>query len=54
MGFNVALRYAYEDIIGISRSEAPVTRTSSFMPVPVAETGLKQPQHGRFGNVIYR
>lgn len=53
MGFNVALRYAYEDIIGISRSEAPETRASSFMPVPVAETGMKQPQHGRFGNMIY-
>ena len=54
MAFNVALRYAYEDIVGIIRYDAPVTRLSSFMPIPVDETGMKQPQHGRFGNVIYR
>lgn len=54
MGFNVALRFAYEDIVGISRSAAPVAHKSSFAPVPLGDTGLKNPQHGRFGNVIYR
>ncbi|MBQ8574397.1 MAG: hypothetical protein IJ450_06040 [Bacteroidales bacterium] len=53
MGFNVALRYAYEDIIGVSHSNAPSTRSASFEPIPVGHTGLKQPQHGRFGNMIY-
>ena len=53
MGFNVALRYAYEDIIGVSHSNAPATRSASFEPIPFGHTGLKQPQHGRFGNIIY-
>ena len=53
MGFNVALRYAYEDIIGVSHSNAPATRSASFGPIPVGHTGLKQPQQGRFGNIIY-
>lgn len=53
MGFNVALRYAYEDIIGVSHSNAPATRSASFEPIPVGHTGLKQPQQGRFGNIIY-
>jgi len=53
MGFNVALRYAYEDIVGISRSAALSTRSADFEPIPLCDTGLRQPQHGRFGNVIY-
>lgn len=53
MGFNVALRYAYEDIIGVSHSNASATRSASFEPIPVGHTGLKQPQQGRFGNIIY-
>ena len=53
MGFNVALRLAYEDIVGMSRSKAPATRSASFEAVPMDHTGLMQPQHGRYGNVIY-
>lgn len=56
MGFNVALRLAYEDIIGQSKTSsavlaAPVSVSST--PALIDATGLKQPQHGRFGNVIY-
>lgn len=53
MNFNIALQYAYRDIIGAGRSSAPETRSSDFEPVPVGCTPLIQPQHGRFGNVIY-
>ena len=54
MNFNIALRYAYEDILGINRAGSVVTRSDSGAPVPVGHTGIKQQQHGRFGNVIYR
>lgn len=54
MGFNVALRHAYEDIIGVSKAPAAKAMSvSEFEPVPLGDTGLKQPEHGRFGNVIY-
>ncbi len=53
MGFNVALRYAYEDIIGVKHSSTPAVRSSDGYPMPVGYTGLKLPQHGRYGNVIY-
>jgi len=52
MAFNVALRYAYEDIIGAARSDAPSTRSASFEPVPVGGTPMKL-LHGRFGNLIH-
>lgn len=54
MGFNKALHMAYLDIIGQSEtrvSSAPMS--VGFTPVPLESTGLKQPQHGRYGNVIY-
>ena len=53
MGFNVALRLAYEDIIGVTRSDMGSVRSLEFEPVILDHTGLMQPQHGRFGNVIY-
>ena len=53
MGFNVALRLAYEDITGVTSSEKPATRAVAEMPVGFDHTGLMQPRHGRFGNVIY-
>lgn len=54
MAFNKALHLAYLDIIGQSEtrvSSAPMS--VGFTPVPLESTGLKQPQHGRYGNVIY-
>lgn len=54
MAFNKALHLAYLDIIGQSEtrvSSAP--KSVGFTPVPLESTGLKQPQHGRYGNVIY-
>lgn len=54
MNFNVALRYAYEDIVGIKRSSAPQTRScSGFEPVAMGETPMLMAP-GRWGNVIYR
>lgn len=53
MGFNVALRLAYEDIVGVTRSDVQAARSMTFEPVVLDDTGLKQPQHGRYGNVIY-
>jgi C-terminal processing protease CtpA/Prc len=53
MGFNVALRLAYEDIIGVTRSDMRSARSFALEPVILDHTGLMQPQHGRFGNVIY-
>lgn len=53
MGFNVALRLAYEDIIGVTRSDMRSARSLELEPVILDHTGLMQPQHGRFGNVIY-
>ena len=53
MGFNVALRLAYEDITGVTRSDMKSTRSMELEPVILDHTGLIQPQHGRYGNVIY-
>ena len=54
MGFNVALRLAYEDIVGITRSDVAATRSAmAIKPVILDHTGLMQPEHGRYGNVIY-
>lgn len=54
MGFNKALHLAYQDIVGASStaSAAPCS-VSDFTPIPLGDTGLKQPAHGRYGNVIY-
>lgn len=54
MAFNKALHLAYMDIVGqpgASVSAAPMAVSTSL--VPMEATGLKQPQHGRYGNVIY-
>ena len=53
MGFNVALRLAYEDITGATRSDIKSVRSMELEPVILDHTGLMQPRHGRFGNVIY-
>ena len=54
MGFNKALHLAYQDIVGVSAATAAAPRSAStFTPVPIDATGLKQPSHGRYGNVIY-
>jgi hypothetical protein len=53
MGFNVALRLAYEDITGVTRSDMKVTRSIELESVILDHTGLMQLQHGRYGNVIY-
>ena len=53
MGFNVALRLAYEDITGVTRSDMKATRSIELESVILDHTGLMQPRHGRFGNVIY-
>ena len=53
MGFNVALRLAYEDIVGVTRSDVKAAPAMTFEPVIMDHTGLMQPQHGRYGNVIY-
>jgi hypothetical protein len=53
MGFNVALRLAYEDITGVTRSDMKATRSIELESVILDHTGLMQPQHGRYGNVIY-
>jgi hypothetical protein len=50
MGFNKALYLAYQDIIGAS-SAAVSSSVTDFSPM--GDSGLKQPQHGRYGNVIY-
>lgn len=55
MGFNKALHLAYEDIIGTSAQSAPMAVSSFAEEASVLEfTGLKEPQAGRHGNVIYR
>lgn len=54
MGFNKALHLAYQDIVGQPADAA--VKSGSVMAdgfTPLEHTGLKQPQHGRFGNVIY-
>lgn len=55
MRFNKALHLAYQDIVGSSAQQASVRALSlnEFVPVPLGDTGLKQPVHGRYGNVIY-
>lgn len=53
MGFNKALYLAYQDIVGASATSSAPCSISDFSPVPMGDSGLKQPAHGRFGNVIY-
>ena len=54
MSFNKALHLAYQDIVGVAAATAAAPRSASaFTPVPLDATGLKQPSHGRYGNVIY-
>ena len=54
MGFNKALHLAYQDIVGVAAATAAAPRSASTVtPVPLDATGLKQPSHGRYGNVIY-
>ena len=54
MGFNKALHLAYQDIVGVAAATAAAPRSASTVtPVPLDATGLKQPAHGRYGNVIY-
>lgn len=54
MGFNKALHLAYLDIIGQSAASASAASMSaSHTMTPLEATGLRQPQHGRYGNVIY-
>lgn len=54
MAFNKALHLAYMDIVGqtgASVTAAPMSVQDAM--VPMEATGMKQPQHGRYGNVIY-
>lgn len=54
MRFNKALELAYNDIVGAASSaSAKQMSIQSCEFIPLGETGLKQPAHGRFGNVIY-
>ena len=53
MGFNKALYLAYQDIVGSPAVSSTPCSVSDFSPVPMGDTGVKQPQHGRYGNVIY-
>lgn len=53
MGFNKALYLAYQDIVGASATSSAPCSVSDFSPVPVGDSGIKQPAHGRYGNVIY-
>ena len=56
MSFNQALHLAYQDIVGVTAATAAAAApcsASAFTPVPLDATGLKQPSHGRYGNVIY-
>jgi len=54
MDFNVALRYAYEDILGIERSLVSRPMSVSETPVPLGASEYKEPKIGRYGNVIYQ
>lgn len=54
MDFNVALRYAYEDILGIERSHVSRPMSVSETPVPLGASEYKEPKIGRYGNVIYQ
>ena len=53
MGFNKALYLAYQDIVGASATSSASCSISDFSPVPMGDSGLNQPAHGRYGNVIY-
>ena len=54
MSFNKALHLAYQDIVGVAAATAAAPRSAlTVTPVPLDDTGLKQPAHGRYGNVIY-
>ena len=54
MRFNKALELAYNHITGTESASSARTKSSgAYDFMPLTETGLKQPQHGRFGNVIY-
>lgn len=54
MSFNKALHLAYQDIVGVAAATAAAPRSAlTVTPVPLDATGLKQPSHGRYGNVIY-
>ena len=54
MDFNVALRYAYEDILSIERSLVSRPMSASETPVPLGASEYKEPKIGRYGNVIYQ
>lgn len=54
MDFNIALRYAYEDILGIERSLVSRPMSVSETPVPLGASEYKEPKIGRYGNVIYQ
>ena len=55
MRFNKALELAYNDIVGGSAATVSARQmsVSACEFIPLGETGLKHPAHGRFGNVIY-
>ena len=55
MDFNVALRYAYEDIIGVSnRVTASAISCDEDGFIPLGPSEIKEPKIGRYGNVIYQ
>jgi hypothetical protein len=55
MDFNVALRYAYEDIIGVSnRVTASAMSRDENGFIPLGPSEIKEPKIGRYGNVIYQ
>jgi C-terminal processing protease CtpA/Prc len=53
MGFNKALYLAYQDIVGSPAASSIPCSVPDFSPIPMGGSGLKQPAHGRYGNVIY-
>ena len=53
MGFNKALYLAYQDIVGSPAASSIPCSVPDFSPIPLGGSGLKQPAHGRYGNVIY-
>ena len=55
MDFNVALRYAYEDIIGLSNrvTASAISRDEDGF-IPLGPSEIKEPKIGRYGNVIYQ
>lgn len=54
MGFNVALRYAYEDIIGVSRSQSVKAQSKECEFQPLEFCAPADYKIGRYGNVIYK